>query len=268
MTTTLSTVLRIGLRTARRHGWRAAAGVMRVGLGRGGEAAETALPVRLPELARPIWLRPGTSDLANFEQVFLDGQLDLGSWPQGREVLDRMSGGPAVVVDAGAYIGLSSVRLAALFPGARLLAIEPDPGNAALLRRNVAGDPNIEVVEAGVWDREARLAVVNPHDPQWERHVEEAAAGPIRGVSIDGLLEPYADRPLAAVKLIVEGAEARVFARSPAWLDRAQCVVFMPNDWQRPWTGAARVALRALAAQPFDWAVRDLVLIGFRDPSA
>jgi FkbM family methyltransferase len=264
----LSTALRLSLRTATRYGLAAALGVLRVGLGGGGEALAHARAVRLPGLQRPLWLRPGTSDLANFAQVFLDGQLDLDAWPQGRELIVRAGAAASVVVDAGAYIGLSSIRLATLFPGARILAIEPDPANAATLRRNVEGLPQVEVVEAGVWDRECRLAVVNAHDHAWERRVEEAADGPVRGLAIDDLLRAYAGRPLAAVKLIVEGAEARAFAGDPAWLDRAQCVVFMPNDWQRPWSGAGRTAMRALAAQPFDWAVRDLVVIGFRDPNA
>ncbi len=44
---------------------------------------------------------------------------------------------PAVVVDAGANIGLASVYLHALYPDARFLCVEADPGNLAVLRRNL-----------------------------------------------------------------------------------------------------------------------------------
>ena len=44
---------------------------------------------------------------------------------------------PAVVVDAGANIGLSSVYLHALYPAARFVCVEADPRNLALLERNL-----------------------------------------------------------------------------------------------------------------------------------
>jgi len=44
---------------------------------------------------------------------------------------------PDVIVDAGANIGLATVYLHGLFPGARFVCVEPDPANIPLLRRNL-----------------------------------------------------------------------------------------------------------------------------------
>jgi FkbM family methyltransferase len=48
-------------------------------------------------------------------------------------------GGPAVVVDLGAHIGLASLWLSdVLPPGSRFVCVEPEPGNLELLRLNLA----------------------------------------------------------------------------------------------------------------------------------
>ena len=65
---------------------------------------------------------------------------------------------PRVVVDAGANIGLSTVFFANKFPQAKIVAIEPEPSNFAMLRDNVAPYPNVTPVQAALWkeDRGAR----------------------------------------------------------------------------------------------------------------
>lgn len=65
-----------------------------------------------------------------------------------------------VFVDIGAHIGLYSL-IASCVVGerGRVIAVEADPVTAAILRRNVGrnGGRNIEVIEAGVSDREETL---------------------------------------------------------------------------------------------------------------
>jgi FkbM family methyltransferase len=46
--------------------------------------------------------------------------------------------GAPVIVDGGAHIGLFTLSVKRLFPRARVVAVEPVPGNVALLRRNLA----------------------------------------------------------------------------------------------------------------------------------
>lgn len=61
---------------------------------------------------------------------------------------------PAVVVDAGANIGLATLYLNALYPDARFLCVEADPSNLALLRRNLeANGVRHEVIHAALGAR-------------------------------------------------------------------------------------------------------------------
>lgn len=59
------------------------------------------------------------------------------------------------ILDAGACEGESAVRYARLFPHARVVAVEPLPGNVARIRANIAefATPNVVVAEACLSDR-------------------------------------------------------------------------------------------------------------------
>lgn len=215
--------------------------------------------VRVPGFDHPIWLRTGTSDIASFEQIFLRGELDQRRFRQCRalQAYARTAPRPSVVVDGGAYIGLSSLWLARDFPEATIFAVEPDPANFAMIQRNTAAFPNIVPVQAGLWDRETSLSLRREGFEPWAVRVGEAGvAGPtVRTVTINQLMEQAGASELLAVKLIIEGAEKAVFRSDLEWLDKTHNVIFMPNDWAMPGEGAGGVAFAALAARPFDWIV-------------
>lgn len=253
----------MGLKNALRLLYRT---IDRFGLGRGLQAWWTlAAPgtglrsVHVPGFAHRIWLRAGTTDIANFEQVFLHGGLDQRRFPQGRALhaYARMAKGPKVVVDGGAYIGLSSVWLARDYPDATIFAVEPDPANIAMVRRNAAAWPNIVPVEAALWDQPATLSLRREGLEPWGVRVGEAAGegSTVPTVTINQLMERAGAGELLAVKLIVEGAERAVFRSALEWLDKTHHVVFMPSDWATPGEGGGRAAFAALAGQPFDWIV-------------
>lgn len=67
----------------------------------------------------------------------------------------------AVVVDAGANIGLFAIRVARACPHARIVAIEPAPATCALLRRNLAGErlDGVTVHEVALGARPGRVTL-------------------------------------------------------------------------------------------------------------
>ena len=230
--------------------------------------------VHVPGYAYPIWLRPGTSDVAVFEQIFLRGGLDGSRHPQHQAVVERarVLGRNAVIVDGGANIGLSSVWLANAFPDATIFAVEPDPANVVMLRRNVAAYPNIVPVEAALWDRPAVLGIVNGDAESWAFRVgERASASVTRSVAAVGINELVARvdaGELLIAKLVIQGAERAVFRSNLDWLSHTGLVIFMPNDWADPWSGAGRTAVSALSRLAFDWVVKDQCLFCYRDPAS
>jgi FkbM family methyltransferase len=216
-------------------------------------------------------LRRGTTDVANFEQVFLRGELDQRRFPQCHALHEYARNGaaaPKMVIDGGAYIGLSSIWLARDFPDATIFAVEPDPANAAMIRRNIEGWPNIVLVEAGLWDHPTTLGLRHEGLEPWSVRVTET---PTEGetvptITINQLMERAGASELLAVKLIIEGAERAVFRSALEWLDKTHHVVFMPSDWATPGDGGGGVAFAALAARPFDWIVDGQCVYCYRRP--
>ena len=114
-------------------------------------AAGSAVRVRVRGLGgRGVWLRPGSSDRAALEFLFLGYHLP----PAG------LAGPVERVVVFGANIGLLAGDLAGRYPGARLLGVEADGDNAAVARRNLAYlGGRCSLVQAAVWYRDERLGL-------------------------------------------------------------------------------------------------------------
>src|SRR5205809_677357 len=89
-----------------------------------------------------MYLRAGESDVAAVRQVLRDGGYGFDfTWPTGGRVLKRYNeilerGGIPVIVDAGANIGAATILFHSQFPEAHIVAIEPEPGNFAILSKN------------------------------------------------------------------------------------------------------------------------------------
>src|SRR6266404_4664431 len=91
-------------------------------------------------LTQPISLRLKSSDLATYKKIFIDLEYDF-----------PLAKSPSVIVDAGANVGFASVFFARKYPNARILAIEPETSNFALLKKNVQEYPNVIPIGAALW---------------------------------------------------------------------------------------------------------------------
>ena len=122
-----------------------------------------------------------------------------------------------VVVDIGANIGIWSVLMSkAVGPGGTVLAFEPSPNNAALLRANLERNDcmNVQVVEAAV-GRTSGTGHLNTASPGATHQI---TAEPVDGsvdvsvVSLDGFLADRGLPEVAAIKIDVEGYEPEAIA--------------------------------------------------------
>jgi FkbM family methyltransferase len=199
-----------------------------------------AIEVHLPRFGAPLLLRSGTSDIPTFEQVFVNEEYALP--------FVRIK--PALVIDAGANIGLSVRYLAARFPAARLVAIEPEASNFAILRRNTRALRAVTLLQAAVWNRETPLTIANPDDEKWAFQVREATGGRVSAVTIGSLLASASARERVVVKLDIEGAEIEVLDASAAgWLPKVDVLIVELHDRFRP--GCTAALERAVAGLGF-----------------
>jgi FkbM family methyltransferase len=202
-----------------------------------------------------IFLRPGTTDVGAVRDVFKSCQYgnewsnagkSLRAWYDEILQSDRQP----VIIDAGANIGAASLWFAAQYPKARILAIEPEPGNAALCRSNV-GD-TVEVIEAAIGSQVGHVEVHCPalgHDAF--RTVRTASGVAVRTISDlmstqDGACE------LFIVKVDIEGFESDLFSAGTDWISSTKGVMIELHDWMLPGQGTSRSFQTAMAGAGFE----------------
>lgn len=150
------------------------------------------------------------------------------------------------IVDVGAHVGAFSLLAKRLFPAARLIAVEPNPRSAELLRHNLAGLPGVEVHEAAVRydgadvltaslgasasgfmapaDRVDELLPPNFQDRLWRCR----AVGRVPTVTLEELAQ---GAPIDLLKLDCEGSEHDILSRaSDALLSRCGLVLGELHD--------------------------------------
>jgi FkbM family methyltransferase len=175
--------------------------------------------------------RYGTSDLGVFRQIFIRQEH---AWA--KSLIGSVAGG--LILDCGANVGYTTVYLLRLFPGARVIAVEPDSSNFKLLELNLtACRQRVSAINAGVWSRETRLVCGNFGDvdlQHWGRQVRECDAGTpesIAAVTIGGLLAESGCERLALLKMDIEGAEVVVFGEGcQGWLGRTDAMAIELHD--------------------------------------
>jgi FkbM family methyltransferase len=136
------------------------------------------------------------------------------------------------VIDVGANIGLFSVLMSGMISKEnRLLAIEPTPGAANLLRRNLArnGRRNVVVFEGAATDRKGEFPIhVIPGMEEYSslgkmvlpwiaNRSHETLLVP--GETVDSLVEQMELTP-GLIKIDAEGAESAVLTGCPRTIER------------------------------------------------
>ena len=199
------------------------------------------ISVRLPRLAHPLWVRPGSADAATFDEVFVAHEYDLS--------LGDFT--PRHILDLGANVGFASVLFASRWPDAVILAVEPEERNVVLLKRNTGAYPKISALHGAVWSRPGKVAVANPEDDvNAFQMVESANEGPgIPAFTLPQLIERVGCVRLDLLKMDVEGAEAEILRGAGEWLDRVNVMVIELHDRMIP--GCSEALYNALHGRRF-----------------
>jgi len=181
-----------------------------------------------------VHLRRDQSDFHTVRQTFRDRQYAIHS----PDVVDRIQrrydqilaeGRTPVIVDAGANIGAASLWFGSLYPRAAIIAIEPEPETAAVLRRNLSERPNMTVLNAAVGARPGHVALSNFGHAQGTRTERSEQGCPV--VTIRQAVDPVPKGELLIVKIDIEGFEDDLFAENLDWVDEAFAVFIEPHDW-------------------------------------
>lgn len=178
-------------------------------------------------------MRPVSNDIYTFNEVFAEEVYGL---------IRRRLPDVRTVIDLGANIGLSSIYFLAHYPAARVLAVEPDPQNFALLTENLASYVNQKratVVQGALWASDGPVVFERPSAPG---HVNQGAvvgSGEgnaserhfvVPGWTMPTLLTQAGFDRVDLLKVDIEGGEEHLFKGDASWLDRVGCLAIEFHD--------------------------------------
>jgi FkbM family methyltransferase len=178
--------------------------------------------IQLRDFPSPVYVRRGTSDFLVLRDIFEDGeyqQSELFELPADSNILDL-----------GGNIGMSVLYFARLCPNARIIGVEPDPDNFAMMTRNcrdLIDARRATLVQAFVAASDGH-AGIDRSDEAWGFKKTE---GPANGaetvpcVSIPSLLAKAAWNHIDLMKCDVEGTEKELFADCSAWIHKVKNLI-------------------------------------------
>ena len=166
-----------------------------------------------PKTARhPLSMRTGpSSDYDVAEQIF------------GQEQYAPLKACQAVntIVDCGSNVGYASAYLLTHFPTARLIAVEPEPSNYEICRRNLAAyGTRATVINAAVWSCHTKLSITRDFRDgrEWAaRTVDSGDNRCVNTVTMEDLIR-LAGGASDLLKVDIEGAEIELFEHGAPWL--------------------------------------------------
>jgi FkbM family methyltransferase len=202
--------------------------------------------LELPGFSHPIWLRAGGADYSIFLQVFWDLQYEHG-----------LPINPALIVDAGANIGMSALFFARQYPRARILSIEPNEVNFQLLQKNTAGYPNVQCLRGALWPVESTVGISNETDCKNPSSYQVGELSDGHGTAVPcftplSLLRLAQAEAIDIFKIDIEGSELELFSRgSETWLGKVRVILAELHDSTRP--GCGQAFFRSVCTQNFEF---------------
>jgi hypothetical protein len=182
------------------------------------------IQIAVPGSRARLFLRLGTTDIYVFNSIYREGQY---GWD--------FPVTPRVIVDAGAYTGLSTAFFAMRYPDARIIAIEPDEQNFELLLQNTASFSNVRAIRAALWS---------------ERTLAEPSAKSIRAITVADVLREYRLERIDLLKVDIEGSEKEVFVSSDPWIGYVDAICLELHD--RFKAGCSRAFFKAVDDFPIE----------------
>lgn len=177
---------------------------------------------KLPQMANPVAIRTGMSDMQVFHDIFIWGEYSFL-----KPVAERTT-----VLDIGANVGYSSTYFAGIYPQCEVVAVELMHSNFEQLNRNTAFlGKRITTLEAAVWSHNDGVSIADDtfrDGDAWSHHASEAKDGKslVPSITMFELMQKNAMPRVNICKIDIEGAEFELFATgNRRWVDNCDVIL-------------------------------------------
>jgi FkbM family methyltransferase len=157
-----------------------------------------------------VFLRTYQGDIDIFYEIFWRKIYEL---PQGKMLQYK------VITDIGANIGMAALYFTIHYPLAKVICIEPDEENYAILQKNCTPYPHIKTMQAAIAEKDGwvrmRKALLQYNNSVVPTINEKNA---IPAITMQTLFSVFEITDIDLVKIDIEGAEEAIFAAGNTWL--------------------------------------------------
>jgi FkbM family methyltransferase len=209
--------------------------------------------IAIPGSSARLVVRLGTTDIDVFNDIYVEQEYGYD-----------FAAAPRVIVDAGAYIGLSTAFFAIRYPDAKIIAIEPDGESFELLGKNTAGFTNVHIVQAALWTDSGSVSLTDPGDGAWSFRVSESdlsdapicevnserSVTSVQAITVVDIMRDYGLNRIDLLKVDIEGSEKEIFANADPWIDCVDAICMELHD--RFKAGCSRAFFTAVEDFPIE----------------
>ena len=193
----------------------------------------TTVTVDTEHLGLSVRLRSHTTDIVVFNEIIVGRSY---------EPLARAAGSSvSTLVDLGACTGLASRWFLERFPSACLVAVEPSPGNASVLRTNLRPyAARARVVQACIGATSRQVVLVGDREDGFRMREPDGVEGDTDVVTMSRVFDELGSYRIYVLKVDIEGAEQELFEACGEWIGR---VGLVSVECHHPFTGEMLVGL-------------------------
>lgn len=143
-------------------------------------------------------------ELHGLREVYVQGDYDLS-----------VTGEPRVILDLGGNIGAATVYFATRWPGAQIVAVEPDPDAFGRLLRNTQRFAGVRALRVAVAATEGNAELYRSGytlTSSLVRGAGDRESIPVTTLTLDGLVDRHCGGHVDLLKFDIEGVEHSVLA--------------------------------------------------------
>mgnify|MGYP006101779395 FL=1 len=213
--------------------------------------------IKMPNILHPIALRPRTSDLPTFDQVFLGLEYNINFTFK----IER-------IIDAGGNIGLAAIYFANKYPNAKITSVEPEKDNFKMCVKNTKNYNNVTPVQKALSNSNGEeLYIKDSGLGSWAFTTVSKREGipesnKVLTINIEEILNQNNWDIVDIVKIDIEGAEKELFdSNFERWIPKTKCIIIELHDRMKK--GCSKSFFKTISQYNFSCELRgeNLILI-------
>lgn len=208
-------------------------------------------------IKHPICLRPKSSDIPIFHQIFYLKEYEI-----------QFEFSPKIIIDAGANIGLAAIYYTNRYPKAKIICIEPEGSNFEMLRKNTKEYPNTITINKALSNIDNQNLLVKDNgfgtsgfmtelkDPSSYKDVKNH----VKTTTISRIMTENSLDFIDIVKIDIEGYEKELFeSNTDNWIPKTRCIIIELHDRMKP--GCSKSFFQAISQHDFSFSSKGENLI-------